>query len=174
MWGDLNINNFASLQPDAPSSNELLHFIFDTVSELWPVLKDITDCQISNPVSNDRNRHIFKFLISDSRSRLCEQILTKTFVASERSIFFSVYTPDQNSWHFYTLHLCCNLLSFEIDLVNKTRELHVLISWHDPSTETDASFDHLSISDYNKPFICRGLNIKLFSPYEQIFTWEVH
>jgi hypothetical protein len=113
-------------------------------------------------------------LIGNSRSRLCEQILTKTFVASERSILFSVYAPYQNSWYFDTLHFCCNLLSFEIDLVNKTRELHVLVNGQDPSAKTDASFDHLSISDYNKPFICRGLNVKLFSPMKQKFTWEVH
>jgi len=174
MWGNLNINDFASFEPDTPSSNELLHFIFDTVSQLWPVLKDITDGQISNPVSDDRNSHVLKFLIGNSWSRLCEQILTKTFIASEWSIFFSVYTPDKNSWDFDTLHLCSNLLSFEIDFVNETRELHVLISRQDPSAETDASFDHFSISDYNKPFIRRGLNIKLFSPFEQIFTWEVH
>jgi len=161
--GNFDIDNLASLEPDTPTSDDFLHLLFDSVSELGSVLQDIVDGHVSDSISDNGHSHIFKLSISDIRG-FTHEIISKRFVASEWAILFSVNTPDEDTTDLDSLHLGGHLLSLEVYLIDKGREFYVLVVWHFPSAKTDTFFDHFSISDYNKPLVGLRLDVKLKSP----------
>ena len=117
-WRNLDVNDFTGFEPDTPTSNDLLNFILYTISQLLSVFENIVDGHVCNSISDDRNSHIFKLLISNFWALRIFKISTKRFVASERSILLSVYAPDENSTNLNTLHFWCYLLCTKIHLVN--------------------------------------------------------
>jgi len=152
-WSNGYILDFTCFKPDTPTCQNFLHFLFDTISELVSVLQHIIDGHVSNFISDNGDSHCFNFFVGNSwRGSL--QIFTKTFETSKRSIFLPVYTPNTHTWNFNTLHLICNLVRSEGDLVNETWEGNDLISWHCPSTKPNSTFVHCTISNNDHPFIC--------------------
>jgi len=86
------------------------------------------------------------------------EVITEEFIAVHWSIFISVHTPYQHSCNLNTLHLCWDLLSSEVHLINQTWEFYHLISWKGPRAETDTFVMQNTISNNKKPFICLWLN----------------
>jgi hypothetical protein len=50
---NLYINNLTGFEPNTPTSDYFLHFVFHAISELLPVLEDIIDCHIGNSIPDN-------------------------------------------------------------------------------------------------------------------------
>lgn len=159
--GDLHILNFTSLQPHSPPSENLLHLLINSISDLLPVLEDVIDGEIGDIVSHNGDSDALQLSVGNSWHWLVK-VLAKGLVASEGSIFLSVNAPDEHARDFNTLHLSCDLLSFEVHLVHQTRKGDDLVARHGPRCHTNTLLHHFSISYQEKPVLSlRSVVIRL-------------
>lgn len=58
LGSNFDINDLTSFEPDTPTSNDFLHFLLDSISELGSVLQDIVDGHVGDSISDDRDGHV--------------------------------------------------------------------------------------------------------------------
>lgn len=58
LGSNFDINDLTSFEPDTPTSDDFLHFLLDSISELRSILQDIIDGHVCDSVSDDRDGHV--------------------------------------------------------------------------------------------------------------------
>lgn len=77
-------------EPDAPPSEQLLHFFLDSTSELISVFENVIQRQVCNSVSDKRNGNVAQLVIGQFGVLVLE-IVTKSLEALERTKTISVH-----------------------------------------------------------------------------------
>ena len=118
---DFDLCDFNRFKPDSPAFELILQVILHVILEMVSVLQNFLERRVSDEVSKHWFAHSFDIGVGITSLHI--------LVASERSIFFSVDTPEGKTADFNTLHLFGHIVGRELNSFNFWCEFHITVSY---------------------------------------------